>query len=288
MKHLLLGSLLGCMLIGQVSCTEPTQEEAPKTVRFASYNIRRKGKEKKEERLWENRLPLVCALLSQMSPDVIGLQEPTMEQIKDLQQKLAHYDGIGQGRGSSWWGLGTDEATPIFYNTERFELITGDTFKINETGSWWMPWQAGQTGWLPRICTWVKLKDKQTDKMLYVYNTHLDHQYAQAQENGISAILTHIKEHATDAPVILMGDFNSTFEGNMKALLNEFGHVKELAEVTEGPHETRTGWDDQELKWIDHILVHPPEQTKVYTYTVIACDDYPSDHRPIFSDVQLP
>jgi len=85
-------------------------------LRIATYNIRRKGKEKLPVREWENRLPAVVALLENMQPDIIGLQEAAEEQINDLANQLKSYDWFGQGRGESWGGRGADEYNPIFYN----------------------------------------------------------------------------------------------------------------------------------------------------------------------------
>ena len=117
---------------------------------------------------------------------------------------------IGESRGSSWWGLATDEATTIAFKKDLFELQDYGTFSVNpEFNSWaWMPWYRAQTGLLPRVCTWVRLKDKRTNKEFYVYNTHLDHMYAQARELAMQKIMKDIEQRAAGYPVIMMGDFN--------------------------------------------------------------------------------
>ena len=58
------------------------------SIRVMSYNIRREGSEKKEERLWVNRLPLIAAILNMIKPDIIGFQEVINHQKDDLQKKL--------------------------------------------------------------------------------------------------------------------------------------------------------------------------------------------------------
>ncbi len=262
--------------------------KAENVLRVMSYNIRRKGKEAQEERLWEHRLPLVKELIERIKPDIIGLQEATKEQIADLKGELPQYSSFGEGRGESWWGWGTDEHTPIFYDTEQLDALDHGTFFINERESW-RPWDARTTGWLPRICTWGKFKDKRTGKEFYLYNTHLDHMYKQAQLAGLERIKEKMPKD-THAPVILMGDFNTEFTDEIQDVLAGFRHTKDLATQTVGPQETRTGWDNEELKTIDHILVTDHDKITVEQYEVIEKEEgepYPSDHRPVIADILL-
>ncbi len=260
-------------------------------LRIMTWNIRREGDEQKPERLWSERLNLVTSILKQSHPDIIGLQEPTKKQIDDLleQKELNHLEAFGEGRGSSWWGLGTDEHNPILYNKEKFTLIESGTFPINRLEGIYkyMPWQ---TGWLPRICTWGKFKINDANKEFYLYNTHFDHMYTTAQLNCAHTLLQRIKEQNKDnLPVIVTGDFNTEFSGDLKELLSDFVHTKDSATTQSGPHETATGWDNASPKWIDHILITNGTSV-VGNHTVIDHDEnsiYPSDHRPVCADIAL-
>lgn len=260
-----------------------------KAMRVMSYNIRRKGSEKRLQRMWHQRLPLVVEVINQVQPDIIAMQEATAEQIADLRQVLVKFEVFGEGRGVSWWGLGTNEYTPIFFNAERFEVLDQGTFSINQSSGTvgWMPWQVKNTGWLPRICTWGKLKDKRTNTEFYMYNTHLDHQYEQARLKGIAVIKEVMAHKEEDKPLVLVGDFNAEFAGALKASLSMFTHAKDMAQIVAGPFETRTGWEDSELKWIDHIIVRNAPNVHVNCYTVVQMAEriYPSDHRPVFADI---
>jgi endonuclease/exonuclease/phosphatase family metal-dependent hydrolase len=254
-----------------------------------SYNIRREGAEKAETRLWQNRLPLIATLLKNIKPDIIGFQEVINHQQEDLQKELPDFNMIGESRGSSWWGLATDEATPIAYKKDAFELKDHGTFSVNpELNSWtWMPWHRAETGLLPRVCTWAKLKDKQTNKEFYVYNTHLDHMYRQAREISAQKVMQDVEQRTPGYPVIMMGDFNTPIEGEMKNILTrQFMLAKDKTERVEGPRETATGWDNTKLAEIDHILVNKLI-TAVERYRVVEADGYPSDHRPVVADIQL-
>jgi endonuclease/exonuclease/phosphatase family metal-dependent hydrolase len=256
-----------------------------------TFNIRREGKEAITERLWENRLPMITALLQKLKPAIMGLQEPTQKQIKDLQKTLPHFTAFGESRGASWWGLGTDEANPILYNKEIFSLLAQGTFatnKLDGLSNWLSPWQ---TGWLPRICTWGKFKVNKTDQEFYLYNTHFDHMYPEAQITCAQTIVNHIYTQNNDKlPVVITGDFNTAFKDDIADIFNSFDHVRTIAKETEGPEETATGWKDSTKPntWIDHILV-TKNAADVLQYKVIEheTDNYPSDHRPVFADLNL-
>lgn len=264
--------------------------KAPHSIRIMTYNIRRQGKETTIERLWQNRSPLVFSLLHHIQPDIFGLQEPTDQQVTDIRAQLpSYFSSFGKSRGASWWGLVPDEYTPIFYNTNKFTLLEHGTFSINTIDTWfgWMPWHAPQTGWLPRTCTWGKFKENITGNEFYIYNTHLDHMYKKAQLYSAKIIASHITKYAHHAPVILIGDFNTAFESDIKAIFANFQHAQDIAHKHSGPHETFTGWDNTELKWIDHILLTNADNIELLYYDVIesAPGIYPSDHRPVFVDI---
>lgn len=275
------------VIIALFSGMQAHGEDKQSPMRIMTYNIRREGKEKNQEHLWANRAASLIALLRNQNPDIIGLQEVTQGQRQTLEESLSDkFNMVGKSRGTSWFGLGTDEATPIAYQKDKFELVEEGTFPLN-SGFVWMPWHASQTGYLPRICTWAKLKDTKNNKEFYVYNTHLDHMYEAARLNGAREIVHDINQRTAGLPVIVTGDFNTAYEGDMKKTFSDFKHVKDLAARSAGPQETSTGWDNKKLQWIDHILVNG-SNAEVPTYRVIEAEGYPSDHRPVVADINIP
>lgn len=262
-------------------------DEAPNSLRTMTYNIRREGSEAQEDRTWPQRKSRVVELWKTINPDVVGLQEVMTNQQQQLQESFPEFDFIGESRGSSWFGFGPSEATPIAYKKELLELQEQGTFPVNATvDSWvgWMPWHVYQTGLLPRICTWAKFKNKQNNKEFYLYNTHLDHKFEQARLNSAYKIMDDIAQRTADLPVIVTGDFNTAFEGDMQKACGSFTHAKQQAKLIEGPAETSTGWDNTSLKEIDHIVVNNKIE-EVPSYRVIEADGYPSDHRPVVADI---
>lgn len=291
MKNPSIAFLLLIIIPLSTICLEQDEIAENKTAfRVMTYNIRRKGKEERPERAWGNRLPLVRAVLEKSQPDIIGLQEVTQEQITDLLKKFPQYVSVGKGRGPSWFGLGSDEFNPIFYNKDKFTLLEQGTFLINASKSLigWMPWRVKYTGWLPRICTWARFKMNATNQEFYVYNTHLDF-HQKAILYCAKAVMQHITRQSNTLPVIALGDFNTPFVGGIKQLFAGFSHTKDSADYCEGPHATCTGWGTNKHEWIDHIVINNAKLIHVLKYSVIDHEGkiYASDHRAVFVDIEL-
>lgn len=286
-KQILMLSLYSLVFINQAAQNTP--------LRVVSYNIRREGDEKKApDRVWKNRKNQLLHLLESLKADIIGMQEATKNQINDITNVLNSFTAIGDGRGSSWGGLGTDEYTPILYNKNCFELLDSGTFHINNIKNtrfyFWTPLDRQKTGWLPRICTWAQLKDIKTGKEFYVYNTHLDNDFDLARQLGAQVI----REHMADRhPIIFMGDFNTEFITYLKDAFDNFDHAQTVATQVTGPASsdgniaTRTGWNDEELKTIDHILVQKNTANVLRYEVIFEQKPYSSDHRPVVADIIL-
>lgn len=281
----------------------PQKSTDPGALRIMTYNVRREGDEKKvTAREWPNRLPLVCALIKKINPDIFALQEPVssqMQQIKDtLIAKGMNIESFGESRGPSWQIFGTtygpDEYNPIFYNTDKYTLSEAEsgTFQINTVVNSllgiWTPWEREQTGMVPRICTWGKFKINATGQEFYFYNTHFDHWYDKARKLCAQNVAKHIAEqNKENLPVILVGDFNTEFKDAVKEALAGFENTKDLAANVMGPNETSTGWGDEKLKLIDHIVSKGNVSVTNHAVVPHEGDVYPSDHRPVFADVVI-
>lgn len=274
--------LLYC--VGAVAMAQDVNE---RLIRVVTYNVRREGSEKEADRLWQNRKQRVVDLIARVNPDIIGMQEATQQQITDITALLSKFIAIGQGRGSSWVGCGTDESNPIFYNKERFQLLDQGTFFVNKQESmfpFWNPFCYKQTGLLPRICTWAQFKDRETEKTFYIYNTHLDNNFDEARKFSAEVIRKHMDDKK---PIIITGDFNMPFTKFLPTIFSNFVHARAIAKEQFGPQETRTGWSDDELKQIDHILIQEHTAHVIRFEVIEERQPYSSDHRLVFADVSL-
>jgi len=236
---------------------------------------------------WPNRSSQVSALLDFHQADIFGLQEAFIGQIEDIHAQLPNMTWVGVGRDD---GEKAGEYSPIFYNSERFEALKKGWFWLSET-----PEKPG-LGWdaaCNRICTWLLLKEKKTNKEFMVFNTHFDHIGNQARSESARLILQKINElNIEDLPVILTGDFNLTPDKEPISLI-----TKELTDSRSaskkapyGPEGTFNSFKfDAPMKdRIDYVFVN--NQVEVLRYGVLTDSKdqrYPSDHQPVFVNLEL-
>ncbi|MGL2962514.1 endonuclease/exonuclease/phosphatase family protein [Flavobacterium sp. RSB2_4_14] len=255
------------------------------TIKVMSYNIRFDNPNDGEN-TWVNRNEFLCAQLAFYEPDIFGIQEALPNQVIDIKSALPIYNCVGIGRD----GIEKGESSTIFFNKERFELLTENTFWLSETP------EIISKGWdaaLNRICTYVLLKDKKTKQSFWVFNTHLDHQGEIARTKGIDVILFKIKTLNTkNYPVIFMGDFNS--EPTEERIVNLKKIMIDSQEISEqkpfGLTGTFNGFKHNEAvtKRIDYIFLSKENHFKVKKYAVLSDSKdlkYPSDHLPVYVEL---
>ncbi len=269
-----------CVCLMCVSATAQKKKE----IRVASYNLRNKNPNDGVNN-WSNRKENVKALVLYHDFDIFGTQEGRFEQLIDLCE-MPGYAYVGGGRDD---GKDAGEHSAIFYKTDRFKILESGNFWLSET-----PDKPG-LGWdakcCNRICSWMKVKDKNSRKTFYFFNVHFDHQGVVARQESGKLMVRKIKEIAGDAPVICTGDFNSTPETEqirtMQTILNDSYQVTLMPPY--GPVGTFNAFNfDAPMKdRIDYIFVS--KQFTVLKYAVLtdAKDQrYPSDHQPVVVDLK--
>ncbi len=174
-------------------------------IRVMSFNIRY-GTANDGEDHWSNRKEFLVDTISAFGPDLLGTQETLKDQRDFLAAKMSGYEPFGVGRDN---GKDEGEMAALFYRSARFEELAGGHFWLSET-----PDAVGSKGWdaaLPRIATWVKLKDIKngTSKPILFLNTHFDHRGKQARKEAATLIRQKILELGADCNLIVTGDFNA-------------------------------------------------------------------------------
>jgi hypothetical protein len=155
------------------------------------------------ENAWSNRKNTTLPWLKNQQADLYFFQEVLHHQYIELQEQLAGYQSYGVGRED---GLEKGEYSPIFFKSERFEMIESLTIWLSPTIN------TPSKGWdaaCERIATVVVLKDKKDDQPLLCINTHWDHVGKVAQDNSadlISSLLHSLHSRYQ----IVGGDFNVT------------------------------------------------------------------------------
>lgn len=129
-------------------------------------------------------------IIRKHKPAVLGVQEALKFQNDELLHTLhdMNFDMIGVGRQ----GGDNSEFCSIFYHRDRFSVQSSGTFWLCDHPNL----EGGRTygNRLPRICTWALFRDKLSkNREFYLYNTHLDHESANARHRGALQILESVK-----------------------------------------------------------------------------------------------
>lgn len=250
-----------------------------------TYNIRYANRGDGED-FWDNRAQTVSRFLAEF--DVAGLQEVTAGQLDFLGSELSEH---------GWYGLGRDdgkrggEHAPIFYRKDRFDVVDKGTFWLSST-----PETVGKAGWdaaLPRTCTWMLLKDKQTGQTWWFANTHFDHRGVRAREESAKLVRRVALQQERDVPVVIMGDFNCTPGSDPYRALTSGSKLADAREVSvvdaTGPNSTWNGFSEiVPGRVIDHIFVSGP--VVVHKLNILdpktESGRFGSDHLPVHARVQ--
>jgi len=232
------GLLGGAILAAIASAARAETPLKAATFRVVIYNIRYDNPNDGPN-VWKNRREAMVKYLRETKADLIGMQEVLPQQRDYLAEQLTDY---------AWYSVGRDdgvkgEATPIFYRQERYELQGKGTFWLSDT-----PDKAGSQGWdagLPRVVSWVKLRDKPNGKSLLFVNTHFDNRGAAARLESAKLLVRKIDEldgEGADAlPVLLTGDFNCTARQEPYQVLagktDEPQRLLDAQHISRKPHE---------------------------------------------------
>ncbi len=263
-------------------------EEAQRPLKAMSFNIRYDNPDDGVS-AWPNRRSRVASMVVFHDVDLLGLQEVLKTQLDELALLLSDYEWVGVGRDD---GVNAGEFAPIFYRTQRFELVDSGTFWLSED-----PQRAGSKSWdaaLPRIATWAVFNDKSTSRQVFHLNTHFDHRGETARVESAKLITRLLPGLSAGIPTVVTGDFNkapdSEVYSQMTALLADSKTVS--LRPPHGPEGTFGGFTvevQESSERIDYVFVSLGIQVLRYG----ALSDqwngyYPSDHLPVFAEIVLP
>lgn len=257
------------------------QSDTTAQLRVMSYNIRYDTPDDGVDQ-WTKRKERVASLIRYHQPDLLGVQEALGHQIRDLATALPQYAWYGVGRDD---GKEEGEFSAIFYNQRRFELLDKGTFWLSPQP------EKPSKGWdaaIVRICSWVKLQDRETGSAFYHFNTHFDHKGVKARENSANLLRERIAAIAGNTPVVLTGDFNTTDDTPAYAYLTRGDRLKDSLQEAKwghhGPMGTFSSFDVATKlgKRIDFIFV--TDGFGVLQHAILTDAQqgkYPSDHLPV-------
>lgn len=255
--------------------------------RLLSFNIRYANSGDGPDR-WENRREAVAKLIREEA-DIAGLQEVLPKQREEIAERCAEFGVIGVGREPNDGG----EASPILFRKERFSPLASGTFWLSDT-----PEIPGSRTWgntLPRICTWVRMRDAKSGAVFFFFNTHLDHQSQPSRERAVLLIIQRMQKREGSEPMLLGGDFNinednpafaplaGTDASNLLPLVSAY---KMMSVPAEGTFHSFTGKPQSSA--IDFFFLEH-DRWKLTSFAILKTTysgidgkaRYPSDHFPI-------
>lgn len=285
-----LGAAALFALLVPVSCgssaddKDTTEGADSSELRVMTFNIRYANPGDGPDR-WDNRREAVVRMVRDVRPDVMGIQEGLAPQVAFLDSALTEYSYVGVGRDD---GECAGEYAAVFYNDSLYMPVQQGHFWLSETPD------SAALGWdavCIRIATWVKLREKATEREFLVFNTHFDHVGVVARQESAKLLLERVREFGDSIPALIMGDFNFPVSDPSLAPLTQaptFCEARATAKVKpQGdslPKVTYRGFGHGEKgELIDHIFCQRfvPEQYEVITagYGV----PYLSDHMPVLA-----
>ncbi|BAV08431.1 bacillopeptidase F precursor [Filimonas lacunae] len=238
--------------------------------------------------LWENRAPVVAALIRFHGFDVLGTQEGLQNQLADISKALPEYQRYGVGRDN---GIDSGEHSAIFFRKDKFTLLNKGDFWLSQTPA------KPSLGWdakcCKRICSWIQLKDKTTGKSFYFFNAHYDHEGVEARIESSRLMLQKVTAIAGKTPALITGDLNGGYETDCYKILATSGVVKDVRNAAAIKYVNNGSFNNwgksvERADVIDHIFA-----TSQFTVTIygILTDTYrgkyPSDHFPVLAKIKL-
>ena len=221
------------------------------TINVMSYNIRSSTKNVQDgDNGWEHRKEAAVKMLLAEKPDVVGMQEEMPDQEEYFREHLASlYEGVSISRDPE---KKADEACAIFYNKKKYDLVRTNTFWLSETPD--VP-SRGWDGKYKRIVTYVYIKDKTTDQLYLVFNTHLDHKGVIAREKSLQLIAdSALAIGGNTVPMFVMGDLNVTPDApELAPMWQTMQLAQREAPVTDTLY-TFHGYKPKKGKMIDYIF----------------------------------
>ncbi|MBQ2915841.1 MAG: endonuclease/exonuclease/phosphatase family protein [Clostridia bacterium] len=244
------------------------------TLKVMSFNIR-------YNEFTEDRIDRVISLILQESPDIIGLQESTVEWVAVLNERLSDKYGIlGHGREKKLDG----ESNNALYKKDKFDLLESDTLWLTDTPD---VCSRHPESACYRILTYQFLERKTDGKRFLHVNTHLDHVSEAARVSQAQILTSWIKDNFNSSvPTVLTGDFNCGSETKEYQTIIDADYS--VTNIYGESVRTYQGYSETGGAVIDFIFVN--EMFPAISYKV--CPEkmdgqWISDHNAIVSELLL-
>lgn len=187
------------------------------------------------------------------------------------------------------------------YNHKKLELLdkgyvwmskTEDIFYENPKPAY------GKVGSPARTCIWTKFKHKETEKIFWVFVTHLPTKDQGGQENMAKVVNRFAQHKAGNDPAVLIGDMNANPSSEAYATLTSYwtdGNNRNWGTMSGSSanyyYPTSTYSKGRPDRRIDHLMTRgctaANYRTTIMTFKVGNEDWCPSDHLPVTATVTI-
>jgi endonuclease/exonuclease/phosphatase family metal-dependent hydrolase len=285
----LFAGLLGCWL-GLLGWAEfsrggvaPAAKADPGLVRVVTWNIHC-GQD--EGPLWQRfdwpaRKLALREALGQAKPDILCVQEARPGQVAFLERALPGHERVGVGRDD---GRDGGEHCAVYFDRTRFERLDGGTFWLDEPIDTPRP---GSAFGVKRICTWVRLRDRSSGRVVRLYNTHLPLTEG-PRRVAVGVLLGQVAAGDPSDVVVVTADFNATPSAESRRMLTEAGLTDSAVLAGERPGARTLHLYGIPFRSIDGILLGGG--AKVDRHRVLDVKPgnlLPSDHFGLLADLSL-
>lgn len=288
--------VLVLVMLFSILCAERISAEE---LRIMSFNVRYNTPKDLGENSWDARKEAVVNLIKQMSPDVVGLQEPRTIQRAYIKESLPEYaymeaPGTGDGRGGN---------VGLIYRSDKFEKVDGGWFYLGPTPDIPSPaFDAPDSTW--RVTIWAKLRDKKSGKEFTALSTHLPvrtkphlaaEPYVKSRFHASQLNVKRLKDVAgEDGTCFIVGDMNCSLQqadgsinyDGVKALSPYHEWMEDARKFDEHPEINSFNafgrGEDSPHRKIDQIYYRNAEPISFVTITEpVDGFKYVSDHYPL-------
>lgn len=217
-------------------------------------------------------------LMELYGADIIGVQEATPAWREYLYANMPGYDHIGLPRQEGPKG----ESCDIFWNTERYTLLSGGTRWLSKTPNVISKLEDSKHY---RVFTWAVLKKLDEEKQLLVCNVHTDFITQEVCLEQLILMVEFAKEF--QLPTVFLGDMNMERHHSGYAwMCNALEDVYLSAEIKEYA-EIKTSHDfGIKAKDCDYIFVNDGLSAKKYRVAAEKIDGkFVSDHYGVLAEL---
>jgi len=258
-------------------------------LRVATYNVHyiRASAEEGEWSVsdWERRKEPLSEAVSSLEADIIAFQEmesfARRQEVENLtlqwlREQHPEYTAGAVGDPNTF-----PSTQPIFYNTERFELLDEGWFFFSETPD--VIYSRTFNGSFPAFASWVHLLDTTTGEQMRIVNIHTDFSSLNNREQSLELVAERITPWIDSGEhVLVAGDYNARKGSWLFAPLERLG----ISFPTIGGSTYHFNRGINLFGAIDHVAYS--ERMSLVASQVVQSKflrEWPTDHYPVVVDL---